>query len=197
MVVPSVLLTAFQPYDRWTTNASQLAMEMLARDLPASPDVTTRILPVDFDAVKRLLADELVANYDYALHVGQAPGSTAIRLEAVALNVACDKTNQPHRPLCDDGPLAYRSTLPLHDWRDRIEDAGIPAEVSFHAGTFLCNAAMYLTQYFSEQLGLKTQAAFIHLPLDPSQITECEPRGACLSTAAAARAIQIVLEQLT
>jgi pyroglutamyl-peptidase len=167
----SVLLTAFEPYESWSTNASWSALVELTRDLPSLPQITTRLYPVDFALVRERLAYDLQANYDYALHLGQAPGSARIQLEAIGVNVASSERDQlAPPPLMPDGPMAYRSSLPLDEWCTKLRNAGIPAEVSFHAGTYLCNAALYLTHYFSERMGLKTRAAFLHLPLEPAQV---------------------------
>jgi pyroglutamyl-peptidase len=194
--VPTVLLTTFEPYGPWPTNASRLALDELTRDTPAAPKFTARVLPVDFDRVKAQLAQELAANYDYVLHLGQAPGSAGVQLEAVGLNIACDHDSAGDRCLCDDGPLAYRSSLPLFDWAEQIRALNIPAEVSFHAGTFLCNAALYLTHYYIERMKLDTKAAFIHLPLDPSQSKDHTPSAPSLSAVLSGKAIRIVLESL-
>lgn len=193
--MPTVLLTAFEPYDGWQTNASQLALAALSGEMPP-PNMATRLLPVDFEIVKARLAEELAAHYDYVLHLGQAAGSAKIQLEAVGLNIACDRGSFIDRRLCDDGPLAYRSSLPLHKWAEKMRAGGVPAEVSFHAGTYLCNAALYLTHYYIERMKLKTQAAFIHLPLDTSQATGDGQNGASLPTALSAAAIRIALESL-
>jgi pyroglutamyl-peptidase len=193
--VSTILLTAFEPYGRWPTNASALALAELSSDMPVTPQITTRLLPVDFDVVKRLLTEELRAEYDYVLHLGQAPGSARIQLEAIGLNIACDEAVGIDRRLCDDGPLAYRSTLPLFEWVERVRAAGIPAEVSYHAGTYLCNAALYLTHYYIEQRGLKTQAAFVHVPLDPTQVS-AEEATASLPFSVTVAAIRILLESL-
>ena len=67
--------------------------------------------------------------------------------------------------LVDDGPVAYRSALPLAEWSAALRADGLPAAVSYHAGAFLCNATLYLTHYYVQRLELATQAAFIHLPL--------------------------------
>jgi pyroglutamyl-peptidase len=72
---------------------------------------------------------------------------------------------------------------------------GIPAEVSFHAGVYLCNAALYFTHYFIDRMQLTTQAAFIHLPLDPSQAV-AEQNTASLPASASAAAIRMLLETL-
>ena len=73
-----VLLTAFEPYDRWPENASWLVMKKLTADLPTSIVLTTRRYPVDFPAVRSRLAEDLVGGFDYAIHLGQHPRATAI-----------------------------------------------------------------------------------------------------------------------
>jgi pyroglutamyl-peptidase len=128
--------------------------------------------------------------------MGQAPGAAAIRLEKIALNVACEPEMRGDLPLCHDGPLAYQSSLPLHAWAEAIRAAGIPAEVSYHAGTYLCNAALYFTHYFGQLMQLKTQAAFIHLPLDPSQVGDLTPDAVALPAAISAAAIRTILATL-
>ncbi len=192
----TVLLTAFEPYDRWTTNASALALVAVLTDTPPGLDIATRVLPVDYEIVKMQLSQELAADYDYVLHLGQAPGSAKVQLEAIGLNIACPPGDLGDRPLCADGPIAYRSTLRLVQWARLIREQAIPAEVSFHAGTYLCNAALYLTHYYVERMNLKTQAAFIHLPLDTSQVSGEKHDTASLPTALSAAAIRTVLATL-
>lgn len=194
----SVLLTAFEPYDRWTSNASWLALVELTQDLPHEPAVTTRLYPVDFAAVKQRLAKDLAVNYDYAIHVGQAPGSSRVQLEAIGINVGGSSHQSPDQflPLSDDGPVAFRSPLPLAEWAVKLRTAGIPAQVSYHAGTYLCNAILYWNCYLTERLSLKTESAFIHLPLDVSQVV-AEPHGMpSLPTGMASKALRLIIEEL-
>jgi pyroglutamyl-peptidase len=195
--VPTILITAFEPYGRWTTNASALALAELQGDLSLRPNLTTRLLPVNYDRVNTMLADELATNYDYVIHLGQAPGAAKIQFEAVGLNVAYPPGAGRACPLCEDGPIAYRSLLPLEDWASLVSLAGIPAEVSFHAGTYLCNAALYLTHYFIERMQLKSQATFIHLPLDPSQTADDLEPSRSMPASQSAAAIRIVLESIS
>ncbi|MEX0585293.1 MAG: pyroglutamyl-peptidase I [Pirellulales bacterium] len=151
-----VLVTAFGPYDNWSENASWLALVRLTQDLPANLSVTTRRYPVDFATLKRLLSQDLEAGFDVLLATGQAPGSSHIRLEQLGINIGGHHGQLPeqYQPLADDGPVAYRSMLPLASWAQRIRAAGIPAQVSHHAGTFLCNATLYWAHYWSEKKGL-------------------------------------------
>jgi pyroglutamyl-peptidase len=46
-------------------------------------------------------------------------------------------------------------------------DAGIPAQISNSAGTFVCNALMYRVLNMTE--GTDTKAGFIHVPQTPAQ----------------------------
>ena len=48
----------------------------------------------------------------------------------------------------------------------------------------------------AERMGLKTKAAFIHLPLDPSQAAEQAQDMASLSAETSAEALRIILAQL-
>ena len=144
-----VLLTAFKPYDCWQSNASWLALIELTKSKPDAPAVTTRLYDVDFDHVRDQLAADLAEDYDFALHIGQAPGSTRIQLEAFGINIGGHSRQLPDefQPLVPDGPAAYQSALPLAAFANQLRDAEIPAQVSYHAGTYLCNAEKYATHH--------------------------------------------------
>jgi pyroglutamyl-peptidase len=197
----SVLITAFKPYDRWDANASWLTMQELTKDLPGEVALTTRLYPVDYDEVRRLLESDLQRGYDYALHLGQAPGSSTTRLEAIGVNVATHRdkslaSGEDGWPLAPGGPVAHRSRLPLALWADRLRKGGIPAEVSYHAGTYLCNATLYLTHHLIEQRRLATQATFIHVPLDISQVIAEDRPLPALPASISAAAVRMLLNEL-
>ena len=196
--MPTVLITAFEPYDIWRENSSWLALLALTRDLPAEPRVTTRRYPVDFLNARQRLEADLQANYDYALHLGQAPGSGRIALEAIGLNVGGLSSQLPDefQPLDPQGPVAYRSDLPLTEWAARIREAAIPAAVSYHAGTYLCNAALYLSLHTARTRGLKTRSTFIHLPLAPQQVLGQRSDTATLPSEQAAAGIRLILDSI-
>jgi pyroglutamyl-peptidase len=196
--MPRVLLTAFEPYDRWKANASWLALVHLTQNLPDQPEITTRLYPVDFSEMKTRLENDLSEKFDYALHLGQAPGSSRIQLETIGLNVGGSSSQSPdqYRPLVDDGPVAYRTALPMADWAVKLRRAGIPAQVSYHAGTYLCNATLYWSHYLIQRMSLPTQAAFIHMPLDISQVVN-EPHGASsLPAHVSAQGVRLILDEL-
>src|SRR4051812_5370170 len=197
-LMPRVLVTAFEPYDRWKANASWLALVQLTQDLPDEPQLTTRLYPVDFSEMKNRLQADLSAKFDYAIHLGQAPGSSRIQLEAIGLNIGGSSSQSPdqYRPLVEDGPVAYRTPLPLDDWAVKLRRAGIPAQVSFHAGTYLCNATAYWSQYLAARTSLRTKSLFVHVPLDISQVVN-EPHGTpALPIAISAQAVRLILDEL-
>ena len=193
-----ILITSFEPYDRWSENASWLAMVEFTKAMERQTEITTRRYPVDFAAVRELLERDLSEDYDYALHLGQAPGSGLIHLEAIGLNVG-GNSHEPmelHGPLVENGPVAYRSALPLSLFVRELRQRAIPASVSYHAGTYLCNATLYLTHHLAQVRGLKTQATFIHLPLETSQAVQESREVSSLPAATAADAVHTIVELL-
>ena len=104
-----VLITAFEPFDRWKENSSWLALVELARSLPESPKVVTRRYPVNFAKIKERLSEDLAADYDFALHLGQSSQIGRIELEAIGLNVGGEPKQSPDefQTLIAGGPVAY------------------------------------------------------------------------------------------
>lgn len=196
--MPRILVTAFEPYDRWPENASWLALVELTRELPTNALIVTRRYPVDFEAARSRLADDLAANYDVALHLGQAPGIGRIHLEAIGVNVAGRRDQSPdqYQSLAAGGPAAYHSELPLAEWSATIRAAGIPCQVSHHAGTYLCNALLYWTHHLAGERGLKTQATFVHLPLAPEQLLGEQQDWPSLPSTMGAQAVRLMLAEI-
>ena len=186
-----ILITAFEPYDRWKQNSSWLALVDLTSWYEGELEITTRRYPVDLPKLREMLEADLARDYDFAIHLGQAPGSPVIKLESVGLNL---RTNG--EPLLVDAPAAYRSTLDLDGCLERLTAAGIPAQISDHAGTYLCNAALFLSQHYAEMMGRRTQSLFIHLPLTPGQVAADGSALASMSTPMQSAAIAVVSEHL-
>lgn len=191
-LVTRVLLTAFEPYDRWPENSSWLALTDLTRWYDGTAELTTRRYPVDLTTMSERLRKDLQSDYDLAIHLGQSPGSTLIKLESVGLNVRGDGSK-----LMPDAPAAYTSPLPLDRCNRAIVSAGIPSEVSHHAGTYLCNAALFLSQHYCHTFGLSTKSVFVHLPLSPAQAARDTGRLASMSTPMTAAAIALIVDQLS
>lgn len=186
-----ILLTAFEPYDDWQENSSWLTLVELTSWLDTPSTVVTRRYPVDLQATSDRLRKDLLDRYDFAIHLGQIPGGPVVKLESTGLNLGTDG-----QPLVQGAPAAYRSALPLDEMRDALLAHGIPTEVSHHAGTYLCNAVLYLSQHFSSQLHLPTASMFIHLPLVPQQVARSGSSLPSCDVAMMSRAVAAVIQRL-
>lgn len=168
--MPRILITAFAPFLQWPTNASEqiLSNWQERRPVTGNCEVITEVLPVDYaqaePRIRKLLADE----FDFALHLGQSARIDFFALEMVALNLKHD-AQTPLSPLNPGGPAAYISPLPLESWAADLSQQGIPAQVSLHAGSYLCNAAYFwsneaMHQQHRRQRQLADRSLFVHVP---------------------------------
>ena len=181
--LPRVLLTGFDPFgdDRLKPdplNPSWLAVRALHGQRIHGHQVVAAELPCVFDASITELRRLLRAHKPVlVICVGQAGGRGAVSLERVAINVndarIPDNADlQPiDTPVVDHGPAAYFSRLPIKAMLQALQPAGVPAEVSQTAGTFVCNHVFYgLMHALATQRGLKkTRGGFIHVPWLPEQ----------------------------
>jgi pyroglutamyl-peptidase len=172
--MPKLLLTAYEPFGAWKTNASQLCLQRLLPLLDPAWQVETRIYPVVFETARPLLEADLLQRFDFTLHLGQTQHTGRIRLEAVGLNVGAvpGKPEGDTFPLIPGGLAAYHCPLPLAEWAAQLRSVGVPAYVSFHAGTYLCNAALYWCHHIIAEHHLPTESCFVHVPLDISQVAD-------------------------
>ena len=181
--LPRVLLTGFDPFgdDRFSPNPmnpSWLAARALHGTRLKGHQVVAAELPCVFDASLSELG-KLLRTYQPALVicVGQAGGRSAVSLERVAINVSDARipdnaSAQPiDTPVVTSGPAAYFSTLPIKAMLQALQEAGVPAEVSQSAGTFVCNHDFYgLMHALATQRGLKkSRGGFMHVPFLPEQ----------------------------
>jgi pyroglutamyl-peptidase len=172
----TILLTGFEPFEQEPLNPSWEAVRALDGWPCAGAQVAARQLPCVFGQALQVLG-QLMEELKPALVicVGQAGGRSQMSLERVAINVddariADNAGRQPiDQPIRSGGPVAYFSTLPIKGMAKAMRAAGIPAEVSQTAGTFVCNHVFY---GLMDQLAAHAPAVrggFIHIPYIPSQ----------------------------
>jgi pyroglutamyl-peptidase len=112
------------------------------------------------------------------ISLGQAGGRSRIGVERVAINVddARIPDNAGAQPVDEliaaNGPPAYFATIPVKAMARAIRAAGIPAEVSNSAGTYVCNHVMYGVLHFLAASGNKARAGFIHVPFAEAQVLD-------------------------
>lgn len=169
-----ILVTAFEPYDQWSENSSWEALSEMLKLYGLPDGLTTRRYPVDLQRLEVRLYKDLEAGYDAVLHLGQSPGASSIHLETIAVNIAGVTYNSGRLwgPLIPGAPTAYQSSLPLNQIRDELLSEKIPASITYHAGTYLCNAIFFLSHHWHAQQGRACKIGFAHFPLITEQVVE-------------------------
>ena len=177
---PTVLLTGFDPFGGASINPSWQAVQALHGERLLDHAVVAAQLPTVFGESLRCLT-ALLDEHRPALVicVGQAGGRGAISLERVAINVddapiADNAGGQPiDVPVRPGAPSAYFTGLPIKAMLAELRAAGIAAEVSQTAGTFVCNHVFYgLMRTLATRRTLRhTRGGFVHVPWLPEQGT--------------------------
>ena len=170
----NVLLTGFDPFGGDTINPSWEAVSRLHGETIADRQVVAVQLPTTFGGTPRGLRAALRKHTpELVLCVGQAGGRAALSLERVAINVNDARIPdnagaQPiDTPVVARGPAAYFTTLPIKAMHADLRAAGIPAEISQTAGTFVCNQAFYVLMH--ALAGSRVRGGFLHIPYLPEQ----------------------------
>ncbi|WP_104137383.1 pyroglutamyl-peptidase I [Arthrobacter sp. ZGTC131] len=194
-----ILLTGFEPFGGQSGNPSWEAA-VRARTILRGEGLAVEAveLPCVFGEAATALGEALEAlEPELVVCVGQAGGRDRVSLERIAIN--CDDApipdNAGNQPVdCDvvtDGPAAYFSSLPVKAALGAVTMAGIPAEVSQTAGTYVCNHTFYaLMHALASRPGAR--GGFVHVPYDPGQV----PAGSAapsMPVASMAEAVAVVV----
>jgi pyroglutamyl-peptidase len=197
--LPRVLLTGFAPFGGEAVNPSWDAVSLLDGDAIAGHRIVTRQLPVAFGASLAQLHEALQATAPrLVLCVGQAGGRAQVSIERIAINVddarIADSAGAApiDAPIVADGPAAYFSTLPIKSMLVALRDAGIPAEISQSAGTYVCNHVFYGLMH-ALQAHPQVRGGFIHIPYSPAQAAR-HPGAPSLGIETVKNALRIALE---
>ncbi len=168
-----LLITGFEPFGGEEINPSWEAVRSLP-DSIGEYSLDKLCIPVVFgEAAERVIERAEAISADAVLSVGQAGGRASVTPELVAINLRHAKMpdnagNQPtDETIKSGGTAAYFSTLPARIIADGIRSVGIPAELSYSAGAYVCNDLLYtLLAHFD---GTATRVGFIHVPYSAEQ----------------------------
>lgn len=174
-----VLVTGFEPFGGDTVNSSADAVAAVAAGWTGPDELVTAVLPVAFEQVRSVdgpllrLLDEHTP--DVVVAVGLADGVTQVRVERVAINLMDaripdnDGAQPVDAPVADGGPAARFATLPVKAAVAAVRAAGIPAGVSYSAGTYVCNACFYAVQHaLAARPGVLS--GFVHVPRSTEEV---------------------------
>lgn len=166
----AVLVTGFEPFGGEDVNPSWETCGRLPAAIGRSRIHTLQV-PTEFRRAIEVVADA-IERLDPSLVIllGQAGGRACLSVERVAINVddARIADNAGWRPVDEPvapaGPAAYFATVPIKAMTAAIREAGVPAEVSNSAGTFVCNHLLYGVLHYLAACGNSARAGFIHVP---------------------------------
>ena len=171
-----VLITGFDPFDKETVNPSWEAAKQLNGLETDEAIITAEQIPTVFRTALDTLRQAILKHQpDIVICVGQAGGRMQIPPERVAINLADARIpdNEGHQPIDEEisprGPAAYWTGLPVKRMTAKMKENGIPAAVSYTAGTFVCNYLFYGLMDHISRTSPHIRGGFIHIPFIPEQ----------------------------
>ena len=172
----TILITGFEAFGGGKINPSWEAVKQLDQLIIDGHQLIARQLPCSFtESSEHLtkLLEELQPQI--VLNIGQAGGRLDISLERVAINlddarIADNLGAQPiDQTIIKDAPNAYFTNLPLKALLQVARNNGIPASISYSAGTFVCNHVFYTLMHWINTVNPAIKGGFIHIPYLPEQ----------------------------
>jgi pyroglutamyl-peptidase len=194
-----LLLTGFEPFDGDALNPSWEVARALDGESIAGVRIVAQQLPCVFATAIGALEQALQRHRPrHVLALGLAGSRSAVSVERVAINlvdarIADNAGAQPiDEPVLHAAPAAYFSTLPVKAIVAALAGAGLPAELSFSAGSFVCNQVFFgLMHHLARHP--QVRGGFIHLPPLPAQAVR-HPGAQTLALADQVRALWLAIE---
>lgn len=177
-----ILMTGFEPFGDEEVNPAWEAVKQLPERMEGA-EIFKIEIPTVFETCAAAV-EEGIRKYepDIVISVGQAGGRSSISIEKIAINLSDARIpdNAGDKPedkrLEEDGDTACFSTLPVKKMIENIREHGIPASISYSAGTYVCNCVMYRTLYLADKKYRGMKCGFIHVPYMEQQAA-AKPEG--------------------
>jgi len=195
-----ILVTGFDPFGGDKVNPAFEAVKLLPGNI-AGAEVITMEIPTVYGKSGETVENGINKHRpDAVVCIGQAGGRSTITVEKVAINLAEARIkdnagNQPiDQPLRADGENAYFATIPVKAMVNNIRKHGIPANISYTAGTFVCNDVMYNLLYMLDRKYPGITGGFIHVPFAPEQVVDRPDGTASMPVEMIAKALEYAIE---
>ncbi|CAM3700340.1 pyroglutamyl-peptidase I [Erysipelothrix urinaevulpis] len=193
-----VLITGFDPFGGEAMNPAYEAVKLLP-DTIEGADIIKLEVPTVFGKSIQVL-DEAMAKHqpDIVINIGQAGNRFGITPERVAINqddarITDNEGNQPiDTVIVEEGQPAYFAKMPIKAIVENIKKAGIPAQVSNTAGTFVCNHLMYGLLNLIDTKYPQVRGGFIHVPFATEQVID-RPTSPSLTLEQIAKGLEIAV----
>lgn len=194
------MLTGFDPFGGEQLNPSWEICRQIEGKTIAGRRIEACKVPCEFGASIEAVAEAIERHRpDVVICLGQAGGRAHLSVERVAINVddariADNAGAQPiDEPIARKGPPAYFATIPVKAVTAAMRAAGVPAQVSNSAGTYVCNHVMYGVLHLLAASGGGARAGFIHVPYAEAQVLD-KPGAPALSIATMVRGVEAAIE---
>ena len=165
-----VVVAAFEPFAGRSRNRARDAVRLLDGEDIEGHRIELAELPTIYAALPQTLAGLFTRNPRLMLLVGEAASARTLLVERLAVNVAHAgiRDNAGARPIDEElvhgGEPARRVSFDPRTAANASLAAAVPCDVSSHAGTFCCNAALYYALGQSDLHPQKPRVAFVHVP---------------------------------
>lgn len=173
-----IMITGFDPFGGEAVNPAYEAVKLLPSKIGGAQIIKLEVPTVFGKAGEVLEAGIKEHHPDAVVCVGQAGGRSGICVEKVAINfqdarIPDNEGAQPvDQAIKEDGQTAYFATIPVKAMVAKMRENGIPAFVSYTAGTFVCNELMYALLYLIDKKYPDLRGGFIHVPFSMGQTVE-------------------------
>jgi pyroglutamyl-peptidase len=157
-----------------STNPSQIIAETLNGSSLNDAKIIGIVLPVDFEKSVERARDAIELYHpDVVISLGLNVKAQRIEVEKIGFNLKRypkdDGTWSFPQKIEKNGPFLRLTSLKTNDIAGTIRQANIPAQQSFFAGTYICNALFYGLLGYVMELNLNITVGFLHVPLLDSQ----------------------------
>ncbi|RJV73021.1 pyroglutamyl-peptidase I [Coprococcus sp. AF27-8] len=170
-----ILITGFEPFGGESVNPAYEAVKLLP-DMAGDIQIVKMEIPTVFGEAGKVVETGILQHQpDAVICVGQAGRRADIGVERVAINLveASIPDNAGNQPMDvkvqENGDTAYFATIPVKAMVKNIKDHGIPASISYTAGTYVCNSVMYDLLYLIDRKYPSIRGGFIHVPYATEQ----------------------------
>ena len=195
-----ILFTGFEPFGGEELNPSYEALKLLPDTIAGAEVVRLQISTAFQRGAEEMLAAVEQHHPSFVFCVGQAGGRFAVTPEFVAINYrdARIPDNDGVQPVGEavvsGGENAYFTALPVKRITQRLREEGIPASISYTAGTYVCNDVFYRLLHHIHTRQPELVGGFIHVPYATEQAAKLGGNLPSLSLETIARALQIAGE---
>lgn len=171
-----LLITGFDPFGGQRINPAREAVMKLPDEIGDWVLIRAEIPTVFGLAAQTVLQLAERESPDAILCIGLAGGRAAVTPEVYGVNFrhARRADNAGQMPCCvpiiTGAPASYQATLPVRDMVSAARAVGVPCELSYSAGRFVCNDLLYTLLHHFRDTDVKV--GFVHIPYLPEQAGE-------------------------